>query len=121
MTDLDRPQPDLASTTRAVLLVEGASDQGALLALAQRRGRDLRAEGISIISMGGSKSIGTFLRRFGPQGLDVRLAGLCDVAEEEDFRRGLELVGLGSHLTRDEMERLGFYVCVADLEDELIR
>src|SRR5207245_8251387 len=29
--------------------------------------------------------------------------------------------GLGSDLTRVEMESLGFYVCVADLEDELIR
>ncbi len=28
---------------------------------------------------------------------------------------------MGSSLTRDEMERLGFYVCTADLEDELIR
>ncbi len=34
---------------------------------------------------------------------------------------GLERVGLGSNLTRSDMERLGFYVCVADLEDELIR
>lgn len=35
--------------------------------------------------------------------------------------RGLERAGLGSGLTRADMERLGFYVCVADLEDELIR
>jgi hypothetical protein len=58
---------------------------------------------------------------FGPRGLDVRLAGLCDAAEEGDFRRDLERAGLGSKLTRADMERLGFYVCVADLEDELIR
>jgi hypothetical protein len=36
-------------------------------------------------------------------------------------RRGLEWAGLGSNLGRAEMEALGFYVCVADLEDELIR
>jgi hypothetical protein len=59
--------------------------------------------------------------RFGAQGLDVRLAGLRDAAEEADFRRGLERAGLGAHLTRVDMERLGFYVCVEDLEDELIR
>jgi hypothetical protein len=53
--------------------------------------------------------------------LDVRLAGLCDAAEEGNFRRALERVGLGPDLTRADMERLGFYVCVADLEDELIR
>ena len=71
--------------------------------------------------IGGAQSIGRFLKRFGPDGLDVKLAGLCDAGEEGDFRRGLERAGLGSDLTRAEMERLGFYVCVADLEDELIR
>jgi len=106
---------------RAVVLVEGISDQRALEALAVRRGRDLDAEGVSVVPIGGAQSIGRFLTRFGPQGLDLRLAGLCDSGEEGDFRRGLERAGLGSDLTRAEMESLGFYVCVADLEDELIR
>jgi hypothetical protein len=106
---------------RTVVLVEGVSDQRALGALAERRGRNLDAEGVSVLPMGGSKNIGNFLERYGPHGLDIGLAGLCDVAEEADFRRGLERAGLGSHLTRADMEALGFYVCVADLEDELIR
>jgi len=106
---------------RAVVLVEGVSDQHALEALAQRRGRNLDTEGIAIVPIGGTKNIRTFLDRFGPQGLDVKLAGLCDAAEEGDFQRALERAGLGSKLTRAEMERLGFYVCVEDLEDELIR
>jgi len=106
---------------RAVVLVEGSSDQRAIEALAERRRRDLDAEGISVVSIGGAQAIGRFLRHFGPEGLDLRLAGLCDAAEEDDFRRGLERAGLGSALTRADMERLGFYVCDADLEDELIR
>ena len=106
---------------RAVVLVEGISDQAAVETLAERRGRNLDAEGISVVPIGGAQAIGRFLSQFGPQGLDVRLAGLCDVAEEGDFRRGLERAGLGSDLTRADMEALGFYVCVADLEDELIR
>ena len=106
---------------RAVVLVEGISDQCALEALAERRGRNLDAEGISVVPIGGAQSIGRFLNRYGPQGLDVRLAGLCDAAEEGEFRRGVERAGLGSNLTRADLERLGFYVCVADLEDELIR
>jgi len=106
---------------RAVVLVEGLSDRRALEALAVRRGRDLAAEGIAVVSIGGAQSIGRFLDRFGPQGFDLRLAGLCDAAEEGDFRRGLERAGLGSDLTRADMERLDFYVCVEDLEDELIR
>jgi hypothetical protein len=103
------------------VLVEGISDRGALEALAQRRGRDLEAEGVSVVSIGGAQAIGRFLNHYGPQGLGIRLAGLCDAGEEGDFRRGLERAGLGSDLTRVEMERLGFYVCVADLDDELIR
>jgi hypothetical protein len=106
---------------RTVVLVEGVSDQRALEALAERRGRDLAAEGVSVMPIGGSKNIGRFLDHYGPHGLDVGLAGLCDAAEEGDFRRGLERVGLGANLTRVEMETLGFFVCVEDLEDELIR
>jgi hypothetical protein len=106
---------------RAVLLVEGISDQIALTALAERRGRNLEAEGVSVLPIGGAQAIERFLTLYGPQGLDVRLAGLCDAAEERNFRRGLERAGLGLDLTRVDMEALGFYVCVADLEDELIR
>jgi len=107
--------------SRAVVLVEGTSDQVALGALAERRGRDLDADGILIVAIGGATNIGHFLDLLGPQGFDVRLAGLCDVAEEGDFRRGLERAGLGFNLARAEMGSLGFFVCVADLEDELIR
>jgi predicted ATP-dependent endonuclease of OLD family len=106
---------------RAVVLVEGISDQRALEALARRRGRNLDAEGVSIVPIGGAQAIGSFLDLFGPQALNVRVAGLCDAAEEGNFQRGLERAGLGSNLNRAEMEALGFYVCVEDLEDELIR
>jgi Overcoming lysogenization defect protein-like, TOPRIM domain len=109
------------SEVRTVVLVEGTSDQIALQTLAARRGRDLAAEGVAIVPMGGARSIGRFLERYGPRGLDLRLAGLCDAREEADFRRGLEQAGLGSGLGRAEMAALGFHVCVADLEDELIR
>jgi Overcoming lysogenization defect protein-like, TOPRIM domain len=106
------------NTYDVVVLVEGASDKAALETLAERHGRRLDAEGVTIVPIGGAQAIGRFLQRFGA---DVRLAGLCDVGEERDFRRGLELAGFGSELTRADMEALGFYVCDADLEDELIR
>ncbi|MGH3085435.1 MAG: TOPRIM nucleotidyl transferase/hydrolase domain-containing protein [Gaiellaceae bacterium] len=115
------PQTAEAFHGRAVVLVEGVSDQVALEALAERRGRDLEVEGVSVLPIGGAQAIGGFLDLFGPKGYGVRLAGLCDAGEEDEFRRGLERAGLGSNLTRADMERLGFYVCVADLEDELIR
>jgi hypothetical protein len=115
------PDPTDAFGARAVVLVEGISDRVALEVLAARRGRDLDAEGIEIVPIGGAHAIGRFLERYGPQGLDVRLAGLCDAGEEGYFRRSLERAGFGSELTRLDMEALGFYVCVENLEHELVR
>jgi hypothetical protein len=109
------------SDSRAIVLVEGISDQIALETLAARHGRNLDDEGILVVPIGGAQAIGRFLTRFGPRGANSRIAGLCDVGEEEVFRRSLEQAGFGSHLTRSDMEQLGFHVCIADLEDELIR
>jgi hypothetical protein len=114
---------DLATArdVRAVVLVEGRSDQAALEAVARRRGLRLGSERIAIVPMGGATNIGHFLRALGPDGRDLRLAGLCDSGEERHFRHALASAGLGADLTRSQMEALGFGVCVADLEDELIR
>lgn len=120
-TGLSRLETSEALTARTVVLVEGISDQLAVEALARRRGRRLGEDGVAVVPIGGSKNIGRFLRFFGPQGRGLRLAGLCDAAEEPDFLRGAEQAGLGTDLTRRDMERRGFFVCVADLEDELIR
>jgi hypothetical protein len=106
---------------RAVILVEGISDQIALETLAVRRGRDLAAEGVAVLPMGGIHAITRYLKQFGPGGADVRLAGLCDAGEEEVLRRGLAAAGIGSPRSRAGAEHLGFHVCVEDLEDELIR
>lgn len=108
----------------AVVLVEGMSDQAALETLAARQGRDLRGEGVFVVPMGGATNIGHFLGLFGPRGFGVRLAGLCDEGEEQDFRRGLERAGpaeLAAGPGRAALAAHGFFVCVADLEDELIR
>jgi hypothetical protein len=106
---------------RAAVLVEGNSDRVALETLAERRGRDLVSDGVSVIPLNGAGNIRSALARYGPEGLGLTLAGLYDAGEEEWFRRALEDAGLGSGLGRPELERLGFFVCVADLEDELIR
>ena len=95
----------------SVVLVEGMSDQAAVQTLAERSGRDLHADGVFVVPMGGATNIGHFVDLFGPGGFGVRLAGLCDQGEERDFRRGLD--GAGTEAP--------YFVCVADLEDELIR
>ena len=96
---------------RKIVLVEGVSDQAALERLAVRRGRDLDAEGVCVVPLGGATSIGRFLDLVGPDGLGVELAGLCDRAEQGFFQRALERSGLGLD---------GFFVCDPDLEGELI-
>jgi hypothetical protein len=110
-----------AGGARAVILVEGVSDQIAVEALAARRGRDLGAERVAVVPIGGAHATAQYVRHFGPGGAGVRVAGLCDAGEEDILRRGLAQAGLGSPRSRADLERMGFHVCVADLEDELIR
>jgi len=50
-------------TARAVVLVEGVSDQIAVETLAGRRGRDLAAEGIAVLPVGGAHGVGRYLAR----------------------------------------------------------
>ncbi|MFD5897378.1 MULTISPECIES: TOPRIM nucleotidyl transferase/hydrolase domain-containing protein [unclassified Streptomyces] len=97
---------------RAAVLLEGPSDVAAVNALAARRGRNLADEGVCVLSMGGAMSVGRFVSLLGPPGLGVRLTGLCDEQERSFYDRALERAGAA---------RQGFFVCAADLEDELIR
>jgi len=110
-----------AASARSIVLVEGVSDQVALETLADRQGRDLTSEGVAVVPIGGAHAVASHLALFGPHGAGLELSGMCDAAEEKFFRRGLVRAGLGTPQTRTDMERLGFFVCVEDLEDELIR
>lgn len=93
----------------------------ALHVLAGREGRDLAAEGVEVVAMGGITNTRTFASRYGPLGLGVPLAGLYDADEEVKLRRGLAAAGLVAALEDDGPSSLGFFRCTADLEDELIR
>lgn len=110
-----------AASARTIVLVEGISDQIALETLAVGQDRDLEAEGVVIVPMGGAQAIARSLAHFGPSGAGLPVVGLCDAGEEVYFRRGLAGAGIGSPTTRSEMESLGFFTCVDDLEQELIR
>ena len=112
----------MPSATSGVVLVEGPSDQAAVCALAARLGRNLAAEGVEVVDLGGITNVGRALARFGPHGEDVRLAGLYDAAEEHAVAAGLRRAGLATgHVDRATIERLDFFACDRDLEDELIR
>ncbi|MFD3335642.1 TOPRIM nucleotidyl transferase/hydrolase domain-containing protein [Streptomyces sp. NPDC058700] len=108
------PARDLAVRLglRTAVLVEGPSDLAAVEALAARRGRDLAAEGVAVVSMGGAMSVGRYADLLGASGLGLRLTGLCDEREQPYYDRALRRAGALS---------AGFLVCAADLEDELIR
>jgi hypothetical protein len=97
---------------RTAVLLEGPSDLAAVEALAAGRGRDLAAEGVCVVPMGGAMSVGRYAGLLGPPGLGLRLAGLCDEGEQRFYDRGLK---------RARASRRGFFVCVRDLEEELIR
>ncbi|AGK77863.1 hypothetical protein SFUL_2924 [Streptomyces microflavus DSM 40593] len=98
---------------RTAVLLEGPSDAAAVNALAESRSRDLAAEGVCVLPMGGAMSVARFAGLLGPSGLGIRLTGLCDERERGFYERGWERAGAGA-----EQE---FFVCVADLEEELIR
>jgi hypothetical protein len=121
--DLAGVSIDLAriSMAQKVILVEGRSDKAALETLAGRRGQALGSGGIHVVAMGGATSIGYFLDVLGPRGINAKLAGLYDAGQEDYVRGALARGGLWSGTSRASMEALGFYVCTADLEDELIR
>jgi hypothetical protein len=96
---------------RGVVLVEGVSDRCAVETLARRRGRDLDAEGLAVVPMGGYGNLPRVLQQY----RGVQLAGLYDVGEERHFLRALRCDDRG------DLERVGFYACTRDLEDELTR
>ncbi|MFJ8010332.1 TOPRIM nucleotidyl transferase/hydrolase domain-containing protein [Streptomyces fagopyri] len=108
------PASDLAARlgVRTAVLLEGLSDLAAVEALAARRGRDLAGEGVCVLPMGGAMSVGRYTELLGPPGLGLCLAGMCDEGERIFYDRGLE---------RARAPRRDFFVCVTDLEDELIR
>jgi len=122
-TDVAGMSIDLAAVANAhkVVLVEGESDKAAVEVLAVRRGQVLGGAGLHVVAMGGATSIGHFLAVLGPRGIGARLGGLCDAGQAGYVRQALAQGGLGTTTSCAGMEALGFYVCITDLEDELIR
>jgi len=110
-----------AAGAKALVLVEGISDQIAIETAALRLGRDLATEGVVVMPAGGAGSIAALAARFGPMGAGLPLAGLCDAAEVPWLCRTVVKAKIGIALDRPGLEALNFFVCDRDLEDELIR
>jgi hypothetical protein len=109
-----------ATNIRTFVLVEGESDVAAVRTLAARIGCDLASHRIEIRSAGGVTNFSKVLVEFVRAHPDVDFCGMYDVADEWHVRRALANAAIP--IADDEsLERVGFFACVADLEDELIR
>src|SRR5262249_16670270 len=92
----------MQSRVPEVVAVEGTSDRTVLELLARRQGRDLAAEGIEIVPIGGAQAIRRCVSGLPPGTL---VPGLCDENE--------------AHLFTGVLDET--HICVPDLEGELIR
>ena len=106
---------------RSAILVEGWSDQAAVETWARTSAVDLPGNAVVVLPVGGITNMGKFLSALRAPGLAMKVSGLYDASEEALTLRCLERAGLAAKLTRASAEAAGFFSCVNDLEDELIR
>jgi len=108
------------ATIDTLVLVEGDSDAGAVHALADRIGCDLGLHHIQIRSADGVTNFSRVLTELVRTHPGAEFCGMYDVADERHVRRALAnaAIPIAAH---ESLESFGFFACVADLEDELIR
>ncbi len=107
------PVPDVA------VLVEGRSDAVAVAVLLRERGLD--ADGlVEVVSMEGVTNAARELERLHRERPGTTVLGLYDAAEERFVAGALRRAGVLLDGSAD-LAAHGFFVCDADLEDELIR
>ena len=111
---------ETATTVRTLVLVEGDSDAAALRALARLLNCDLDPHRIYIKSAHGVTNFSRLLVEFLCTHPGARFCGMYDAADERHVRRALADAAIP--IDADEcLESFGFFACVGDLEDELIR
>jgi Overcoming lysogenization defect protein-like, TOPRIM domain len=112
---------ELDRSARMLVLVEGDSDAEAVRALAERCGLDLTAAGITVVVAGGITNFGPLLATLHERPRRPAVAGLYDAGEERLVIAGLRRAGYGTSLSSEGLDALGFFACIDDLEDEMIR
>lgn len=117
MEGLTWAETDPGSLVVAVLL-EGVSDVAALKVLATAQGVDL--EHVRLVDLGGVTNVRRVLLEIRRETPGAEVLGLCDAGETRFVMRALDADGHPvTH--EDELPSRGFFVCRADLEEELIR
>jgi hypothetical protein len=108
------------TTLPTLVLVEGDSDAAAVRALAELVRFDLGLHQFQVCSAGGVTNFSRVLADFVHTHPGAAFCGMYDVADERHVRRALANAAVP--VAADEsLEDFGFFACVADLEDELIR
>lgn len=103
-----------------LILVEGDSDAAAVRALAALVGCDLDGRGLRLQAAGGVTNFPRLLSAFLDAHPHAGACGLYDVADAHHVRRALAAAAVP--VTAEQpLAAFGFFACVADLEDELIR
>ena len=110
----------LDDSTGTIVLVEGESHAAAVTTLAARFESD-RPDALQVLSAYGITNYRRLLSHLRSDEPDRRVAGLYDEPEEHVVRRALGSSGFGLAWSRADIEQLGFFACVADLEDDTIR
>lgn len=106
------------SESRIVVLLEGASDVAAVRAVMATCGVDPAP--VELVALQGVTNVGRVLKEIRQLRGDVDVVGMCDAAETRFVQRALVDDGLPVSDASD-LPVYGFFVCEADLEDELIR
>ena len=101
-----------------VVLLEGRSDVAAVGAVAATYGLSERDHHYRLVDMGGVTGIRGHLRALRAEPVPVRVLGMCDAGEVSVVVGALEGQGVAGDV---DLAEHGFSVCVADLEEELIR
>lgn len=105
-------------TDGPVVLLEGASDVAAVRAVADVLGVD--DEHVRYVDLGGVTNVRRRLEILRVDEPDTDVVGMCDAGEVSVVVRALEADGAWIR-GADDLPSYGFFVCHADLEDELIR
>lgn len=107
-----------APGARIVVLLEGPSDVAAVRALMEAQGIDPGP--VELVSLQGVTNVGRVLKEVRLLRGEVDVVGMCDAAETRFVEKALVEDGLPVADASD-LPVYGFFVCEADLEEELIR
>lgn len=106
------------TSVKQAVLLEGVSDVAAVSALAKVLDVDL--DGTELVDLGGVTNVRRELTLLHHSEPEIPVLGLCDVGEARFVQQALVEIGRPVRDVSD-LPAYGFFVCEADLEEELIR